>query len=87
LAEIRAVDIVWQAGLSFAAETPWPDARCRWSVSGGTLVEAAGSVTWQPPAEPGRYLLQVVADWGRTGLAVDAVVLIVEKNGRVTWRG
>jgi hypothetical protein len=87
LAEIRAVDIAWQAGLSFAAETPWPDARYRWSVSGGSLVEAAGSVTWQPPAEPGRYLLQVVADWGRTGLAVDAVVLIVEKNGRVTWRG
>ncbi len=87
LAEIRAVSIVRQAGLSFAAETPWPDARYRWSVSGGTLVEAAGCVTWQPPAQPGRYLLQVVADWGRTGLAVDAAVLVVEEDGRVTWRG
>ncbi len=87
LAEIRAVSIVRQAGLSFAAETPWPDARYRWSVSGGTLVEAAGGVTWQPPAASGRYLLQVVADWGRTGLAVDAAVLIVEEDGRVTWRG
>jgi hypothetical protein len=87
LAEIRAVAIVRQAGLSFAAQTPWPDARHRWSVSGGTLAEAAGSVTWQPPVEPGRYLLQVVADWGRTGLAVDAVVLVVEEDGRVTWRG
>ena len=87
LAEIRSVDIIRQAGLSFAAETPWPDARYRWSVSGGTLVEAGEGVTWQPPAEPGRYLLQVVADWGRTGLAVDAVVLVVEEDGRVTWRG
>jgi hypothetical protein len=87
LAEIRAVSIVRQAGLSFAAETPWPDARYRWSVSGGTLVEAADGVTWQPPAVPGRYLLQVVADWGRTGLAVDAAVLVVEEDGRVTWRG
>ncbi len=87
LAEIRAVSIVRQAGLSFAAETPWPDARYRWSVSGGTLVEAAGGVTWQPPTQPGRYLLQVVADWGRTGLAVDAAVLVVEEDGRVTWRG
>ena len=87
LAEIRAVSIVRQAGLSFAAETPWPDARYRWSVSGGRLLEAADCVTWRPPAEPGRYLLQVVADWGRTGLAVDAVVLVVEEDGRVTWRG
>jgi hypothetical protein len=87
LAEIRAVSIVRQAGLSFAAETPWPDARYRWSVSGGALAEAAGGVTWQPPNAPGRYLLQVAADWGRTGLAVDAVVLVVEEDGRVTWRG
>ncbi len=87
LAEIRAVSIVRQAGLSFAAETPWPDARYRWSVSGGALAEAAGGVTWQPPAQPGRYLLQVVADWGQTGLAVVAAVLVVEEDGRVTWRG
>jgi hypothetical protein len=89
LAEIRAVDIVWQdglpgaAGLSFAAETAWPGARYRWSVSGGTLIEAGEGVMWQPPLEPGRYLLQVVADWGRTGLAVDALVLIVEDDGSV----
>jgi hypothetical protein len=87
LAEIRAVSIVRRAGLSFTAETPWPDARYRWSVSGGALVEAANGVTWQPPTQPGRYLLQVVADWGRTGLAVDAAVLVVEEDGRVTWRG
>jgi hypothetical protein len=84
LAEIRTVDIVWDDGLAFDAETPWPDARYRWSVSGGTLVDEGGRVTWQPPAEPGRYLLQVVADWGQTGLAVDALTLIVEKDGNVT---
>jgi hypothetical protein len=56
-------------------------------VSGGTRVEADGGVTWQPPTQPGRYLLQVVADWGRTGLAVDAAALVVEEDGRVTWRG
>ena len=84
LAEIRTVDIVWDDGLAFDAETPWPDARYRWSVSGGTLVDEGGRVTWQPPAEPGRYLLQIVADWGQTGLAVDALTLIVEKDGNVT---
>lgn len=84
LAEIRTVDIVWDDGLAFDAETPWPDARYRWSVSGGTLVDEGGRVTWQPLVEPGRYLLQVVADWGQTGLAVDALTLIVEKDGNVT---
>jgi hypothetical protein len=84
LAEIRAVDVVWQGGLAFAAETPWPGAGYRWSVSGGTLAEESGGVVWQPPAEPGRYLLQVVADWGRTGLAVDAVTLVVAGDGSVT---
>ncbi len=85
LAEVRLVDIVWQDGLTFAAETPWGDARYRWSVSGGTLIEDQGQVTWQPPAEPGRYLLQVVADWGQTGLAVDAAVLIVRPDGSVIF--
>ena len=83
LAELRTVDIVWQGGLTFAADTPWPNARCGWSVSGGTLEQAEGRVTWQPPAEPGRYLLQVVADWGWTGLAVDAVALTVTEGGGV----
>ncbi len=85
LAEIRTVDIVWQDGLTFAAETPWPGARTRWSVSGGTLVETSGGVVWQPPVEPGRYLLQVVADWGRIGLAVDALVLVVGDDGSLTF--
>ena len=81
LAEIRSVDVVWGDGLTFSAESPWPDARLRWSVSGGVLVEKDDCVTWQPPAEPGRYLLQVVADWGQAGLAVDALTLVVEEDG------
>ena len=90
LAEIRTVDIVWEdirsgaSRLTFAAETPWPGARYRWSASGGTLHERGERVVWQAPPKPGRYLLQVVADWGRTGLAVDSLVLIVEDEGRVT---
>ena len=89
---MRAVDIAWQEGLVFAAETDWPGARYEWTVSGGTLKavvpglrtgEVEGRVQWQPPAQPGRYLLQVVADWGRTGLAVDALVLAVEEDGSV----
>jgi hypothetical protein len=84
LAEIRTVDIVWEDGLTFGAETPWPGARYRWSVSGGTLAGSGEGVVWQPPAEPGRYLLQVVADWGQAGLAVDALVLAVEEDGSVT---
>jgi hypothetical protein len=84
LAEIRAVELVWEDGLTFSAETPWPGARYRWSTSGGTLAEPDEGVVWQPPAEPGRYLLQVVADWGQAGLAVDALVLVVEEDGSVT---
>jgi hypothetical protein len=83
LAEIRTVMIVPGRGLSFRAETPWPGAQWRWSVSGGTLQGRGSRVTWQPPAEPGRYLLQVAADWGATGLAVDARVLEVGLDGRV----
>jgi hypothetical protein len=48
------------------------------------LVGAGERVTWQPPTEPGRYLLQVVADWGQAGLAVDALTLVVHDNGSVT---
>jgi hypothetical protein len=84
LAEIRTVELVWEDGLTFSAETPWPGARYRWSVSSGTLAESGEGVVWQPPAEPGRYLLQVVADWGQAGLAVDALVLVVEEDGNVT---
>jgi len=83
LAEIREVRIAWRGGLAFAAETLWPGARCAWSVSGGELSAAGQGVVWQPPAEPGRYLLQVVADWGAAGLAVDARVLTVEDGGRI----
>jgi hypothetical protein len=48
------------------------------------LAESDERVSWQPPAEPGRYLLQVIADWGQAGLAVDALVLVVEEDGSVT---
>jgi hypothetical protein len=85
LAEIRSVDILWQGGLAFDAESPWPGADYRWSVSGGILVEEGGCMVWQPPLEPGRYLLQVVADWGRTGLAIDAATLIVDEDGLVSF--
>jgi len=84
LAEIRAVEIVWEDGLTFGAETPWPGAHYRWSTSGGTLAGSGERVVWQPPAEPGRYLLQVVADWGQAGLAVDALVLVVAEDGSMT---
>ena len=84
LAEIRTVTIVPGRNLSFRAETPWPGAQWRWSVSGGALQGRGARVTWQPPVEPGRYLLQVAADWGATGLAVDARVLEVGLDGRVT---
>ena len=83
LAEIRSVVIERSAALTFAAKTPWPGARMRWTASGGALLEDGQAVTWQPPAEPGRYLLQVVADWGQVGLAVDARVLEVGNDGRV----
>jgi len=83
LAEIRSVDIVWGDELVFAADSPWANARYRWSVSGGALIEEGVCVTWQPPAEPGRYLLQLFADWGRDGLAVDALTLTVTEDGLV----
>jgi len=91
LAEIRTVRIARLAAsaspaqtLDFAAASPWPGADYAWIVSGGTLTEAGPHANWQPPAEPGRYLLQVVADWDYAGLAVDAVVLTVAADGRVT---
>jgi hypothetical protein len=91
LAEIRTVKIAQvTAGsapahnLVFAAASPWPNADCHWTVSGGTLTASGPRVRWQPPVEPGRYLLQVVADWDFAGLAVDAVVLAVAADGRVT---
>jgi hypothetical protein len=91
LAEIRTVKIAQIAagaaassGLAFAAASPWPDADYRWRVSGGTLTGAGPRVRWQSPADPGRYLLQVVADWDYAGIAVDAVVLTVTADGRVT---
>ncbi len=82
-AEIRTVAIVAGEGLTFQAETPWPGARFLWSTSGGALVTRGASATWQPPAAPGRYLLQVAADWGHTGLAVDALTLIVAQDGSI----
>jgi hypothetical protein len=81
LAEIRSVDLIWGDSLTFSAESPWDHARFRWSVSGGTLEGEGERVVWAPPSEPGRYLLQVIADWGRTGLAVDSVVLVVRGDG------
>lgn len=84
LAEIRTVEIVWEEGLTFRAESPWPGARYRWSATGGSLSESGERVIWEPPAEPGRYLVQVVADWGATGLAVDAQTLVVDEDGSIT---
>jgi len=91
LAEIRTVKIAQIAAapvsvrrLDFAAASPWPGADYNWRVSGGTLMQAGPRVSWQPPAASGRYLLQVVADWDYAGLAVDAVVLTVAADGRVT---
>ncbi len=83
LAEIRTVDILWGDGLTFQVETPWTGARYRWSVSGGTLRGENEQVAWEPPAEPGRYLLQLVADWGYEGLAVDSLVLTVNRDGSI----
>lgn len=91
LAEIRTVRIAPIAAgatpaptLDFAAASPWPGAAYAWTVSGGTLTTAGPRATWRPLVEPGRYLLQVVADWDYAGLAVDAVVLTVGADGRVT---
>jgi hypothetical protein len=88
LAEIRLVRIVAQerngGAWGFDAAAPWPGADYRWSASGGRLAATDDGVTWQPPEQPGRYLVQVIADWGRAGLAVDAVVLTVDGQGRVT---
>jgi hypothetical protein len=84
LAEIRTVDLVWDGALAFKAESPWDQARYRWSVSGGELENAGDRVVWTPPSRPGRYLLQVIADWGRTGLAVDSIVLAVDDEGTVS---
>jgi hypothetical protein len=91
LAEIRTVCIYWDdaagdsaEGLLFEAGSPWPGAHYRWSASGGTLEGRGARMAWQPPAQAGRYLLQVVADWDAAGLAVDALVLVVEDDGSVT---
>jgi len=83
LAEIRSVDIIWGDDLTFAADSPWASARYRWSVSGGRLIEETDRVTWVPPTAPGRYLLQLIADWGAEGLAVDALTLAVTEDGTV----
>jgi len=91
LAEIRSVSIYTDDsapdsadGLVFEAGSPWPEARYRWSASGGSLEDDGGRATWQPPNRAGRYLLQVVADWDAAGLAVDALVLVVGEDGSVT---
>jgi hypothetical protein len=91
LAEIRTVKIAQvtagsapMEGLDFAAASPWPDADYHWTVTEGVLTEAGPRVRWQPPADPGRYLLQVVADWDYAGIAVDAVVVTIAADGRAT---
>jgi hypothetical protein len=90
LAEIRSVSIYTDDstpdsadGLVFEAGSQWPEARYRWSASGGSLEHDGGRATWQPPSRAGRYLLQVVADWDAAGLAVDALVLVVGEDGSV----
>jgi hypothetical protein len=83
LAEIRRVDIVWGNDLTFGVESAWMNAQYHWSVSGGALIEAENHVTWIPPSAPGHYLLQVVADWGADGLAVDSMALAVNADGNI----
>lgn len=85
LAELRSVEVVWAGGLTFGASTPWAGARYRWTASGGSLATDGEQATWQPPAQAGRYLVQVAADWGRDGLAVDAIVLVVADDGGVSF--
>jgi hypothetical protein len=85
LAELRSVDVIWAGGLTFGASTPWPGARYRWTASGGSLATDGERAAWQPPAQAGRYLVQVAADWGRDGLAVDSVVLVVADDGNISF--
>lgn len=84
LAEIRTVRLAWNEGLTFKASSPWSGAQFRWSASGGALNGQGEEVMWRPPSLPGRYLLQVVADWGRTALAVDSLILVLDKDGSVS---
>ncbi len=84
LAEIRTVEIVASDGQAFRGVTPWPGARLSWMVSGGQLSTEGDLARWQAPSAPGRYLLQVVADWGPSGLAVDATTLTVKDDGSIT---
>lgn len=83
LAEIRTVDIVWNDDLTFTVETPWPGATYRWMATGGELAEEEGAMRWLAPDLPGRYLVQLIADWGCEGLAVDAITLTVCPDGTV----
>jgi hypothetical protein len=81
LAEIRSVKISHIGGSTFRADTPWPNARFQWMVSQGTVERNGGEVTWSFSTSPGRHLLQVIADWGAEGIAVDALTLIVQDDG------
>jgi len=46
----------------------------RWSVTGGELVSDVGKRTsWRLPTEAGFYQVRLVVDYGRDGLAVDAM--------------
>jgi hypothetical protein len=46
----------------------------RWSVTGGELGNQVGERTsWRLPAEAGLYQVRLVVDYGREGLAVDAM--------------
>jgi hypothetical protein len=54
---------------------PSPRLSYVWMASHGTLSdESAGEVTWTPPAERGRFLIQVTVRDGERALAVDAVI-------------
>jgi len=70
--------------LDFAVQRAAPGGDVQWTVSGGTLAALPDDgVRWEPPRRPGRYLLQVVVDWGAEGLAVDSLVLTVTGEGLV----
>ncbi|MGQ9682026.1 MAG: hypothetical protein ACUVX9_05790 [Anaerolineae bacterium] len=83
LAEIRHVRIRDAREGLFVAETPWPGAHLSWRATGGTLQQAQAGVRWLPPAAAGRFLIEVVADWGSDGLAADALTVAVDADGSV----
>jgi len=52
-----------------------------WSAEAGEVVaDGRGAAVWLPPAEPGRYLVQVVALRGDQSASVAALEIDVERD-------